>query len=392
MPEFWIVIAGVVGLAVGGAVGYLLCDRKAQREAAEAGRRGAELEARLATTLDEYKQRGLEIQRARVTLDERQERASKAESLASAAAARVDGLRGEVAERDARLRDLSSQLATARDDVAALKVDAQKLASELDGERANVAEQKRLLGEAETKFKDVFAGVGGEALDKNSKAFLELAGQRFDVLTEKADGDLGRRQEQIEKLVAPMTVLLKKYEERLKEVEDKRVNDKEQLSNVLAALQQSHARLDTQTGQLATAMSKGNTRGRWGEIALERIVELAGMTKNVDFETQKTVDGEAGGGGRQAAAGHDGAAARRPADRLGREGAVGPLLRRLRREGRGPPGGVVPRVRQKRPRPRDGIVGPRVPGPGEGDAGVRGDVPARRGVPVRGGGTRPENH
>ena len=295
MPVIWIVVVGLVGLALGGAVGFLACDRRGKADAAEAARQRGELDARLAAVTKDVDERRVEMQRARVALDALQDRVGKAEVSAGAAAERADGLRGELAERDGRIRETQGRLNVALDDVAGLKVEAQKLASELDGERANVAEQKRLLGEAEKKFTDVFAGVGGKALENNTKSFLELAGQRFDVLTEKADGDLGKRQEQIEKLVAPMTVLLKKYEERLKEVEDKRVNDKEQLSNVLAALQQSHARLDTQTGQLATALSKGNTRGRWGEIALERIVELAGMTKNVDFETQKSVDGETGG-------------------------------------------------------------------------------------------------
>ena len=254
MLGLWIVIAVIVGLAVGGGLGFLVAERRSGKAAADAGRREAELSAHLQAATRDADKRSAEVVEVRRV---------------------ADALRERLSERER---------------------DAERLSTQLAAERDNLAEQKRLLTQAEAKFKDVFAGVGGEALDRNTAKFMDLAGQRFETLTKQAEGDLGRRQEQIETMLAPMRVLLDKYQTRLKEVEDRRGQDREHLSNLLATLQQSHARLDAQTGQLVTALSKQNTRGRWGEIQLERIAELAGMTRNVDFETQVSVDGADGNG------------------------------------------------------------------------------------------------
>lgn len=259
MEPVWAILIALFGLAVGGVVGYLLAERRAGASLAVAAKERAELETKLA-------------------------------SVRAEANARIEGLREQVQQLSATLCDTTDERDAARDDVSGLKIQAQKLTSELDGERASVASQKKLLAEAEAKFKDVFATVGAEALGKNSQSFLELAKQRFETMSKEADGSLAKRQEQIKTLLEPMTVLLDQYQKRLAEVEKVRQEDKQQLGNLLSNLKDSHQRLDLQTGQLVSALRRPTTRGRWGEITLRRLVEMAGMSAYCDFDEQANID------------------------------------------------------------------------------------------------------
>ena len=131
-------------------------------------------------------------------------------------------------------------------------------------------------------------------LEKNAKSFYDLANSRFETLAKQAEGDLGKRQEGIAALLAPLREQLDTYQKRLAEIEGERKKDNTDVNNLLATLRDSHQKLDTQTGQLVTALSNPGTRGRWGEIALERILQLAGLTKGIHYEPQSTVAGEDG--------------------------------------------------------------------------------------------------
>lgn len=263
MEPVWAILIGVFALAVGGVVGFLLAERRAGANLAAAGRERGELETKLA-------------------------------SIQAEANARIEGLREQSQQLNATLCDTSKERDAARDEVSRLKIQGQKLTSELDGERASVASQKKLLAEAEAKFKDVFATVGTEALSKNSQSFLDLAKQRFETLSKEADGSLAKRQEQIKTLLEPMMVMLDQYQKRLAEVEKVRQEDKQQLGNLLSNLRESHQQLNTQTHQLVSALRRPTTRGRWGEITLRRLVEMAGMSAYCDFDEQANMNTEEG--------------------------------------------------------------------------------------------------
>lgn len=143
----------------------------------------------------------------------------------------------------------------------------------LQAERENLVEQRRLLAEAEGKLKDAFAALSAEALKESRQEFLGQAEDRL----------------------RPMQDLLAKYEKELKEIEGARKESYGGLKSQLASLAEAHQALQKETHRLETALRRSPTaRGRWGEVALRRLVELAGMSPHCDFIPQETTQTEEG--------------------------------------------------------------------------------------------------
>jgi len=163
----------------------------------------------------------------------------------------ADGLRGELGEaRSARVQ----------------------AETRLEAEQANLQEQRRLLEEAETQLKDAFKALSAEALKDSRQQFLGDAGERL----------------------RPIQDLLKTYEARLREIEKARTDAYGGLKNHLDALAQAHQTLQKEAHQLTTALRSPTVRGRWGEMTLRRVVEVAGMSPHCDFDEQVTASGDGG--------------------------------------------------------------------------------------------------
>ncbi|MGH7215005.1 MAG: DNA recombination protein RmuC, partial [Tepidisphaeraceae bacterium] len=197
---------------------------------------------------------------------------------------------------EGRCADLASQIAAERQQTEAVRaqvVAAEKssatLGAQLQSAQANLAEQKRMLDEAQAKLTQAFASVSQEALAKNNEAFLQLAQERFKQLSTQASGTLDERKAQIEGQLKPLHELLNQYQSRLADVEKSRVESYSMLREQLGVLAETQRTLNTQTGQLVTALRRPTTRGQWGEITLRRLVELAGMSSRCDFCEQATV-------------------------------------------------------------------------------------------------------
>ena len=158
------------------------------------------------------------------------------------------------------------------------------------GEAAkHVAEQKALLQEARRDLQDSFRALSGEALKQNNETFLQLARSSFATLQVEAKGDLGRRQQAIDELIRPLQEQLKRYEEQISQVEQVRLRDYGGLEQHLKLMAESHQRLQQETGNLVKALRAPAIRGRWGEITLRRVAELAGMMAQCDFIEQVAV-------------------------------------------------------------------------------------------------------
>lgn len=191
-----------------------------------------------------------------------------------------------------QLKRESDTSATLRQQLSTAQVQAASLATELKSAQANLTEQKQLLDTAQTKLKESFSSLSAEALKSNNEAFLHLARQRFDSLAKEAAGSLDERKAQIEGMLKPMNELLTQYQTRLGEIEKSRTEGYSMLREQLGSLAAIQRTLGDQTNQLVTAMRRPSTRGQWGELALKRLVELAGMTGRCDFTEQMTVDSE----------------------------------------------------------------------------------------------------
>ncbi len=134
-----------------------------------------------------------------------------------------------------------------------------------------------------------FKALSAESLHANNQAFLDLAKQSFLALHQGAAGDLDRRREAVESLIKPIHETLAKVGGSLTELEKSRAAGQATLNEQVQALVAAQRQLTTETATLARALRAPGVGGRWGEIQLKRVVELAGMLEYCDFQTQAHV-------------------------------------------------------------------------------------------------------
>jgi DNA recombination protein RmuC len=159
--------------------------------------------------------------------------------------------------------------------------------------RAAVEAEKVGRARAETQLADQdrltqsFKALSGDALRGNSEAFLQVARETLQGVVNDARGDLDRRRDAIGTLVRPLEDTLARYESALREME--RVREQ-----AYGGLDHHLRTLTRETGSLVAALRTPQVRGRWGEITLNRVVELAGMSAHSDFAEQVSIESEAG--------------------------------------------------------------------------------------------------
>ncbi|HVF21804.1 MAG TPA: DNA recombination protein RmuC, partial [Pyrinomonadaceae bacterium] len=201
--------------------------------------------------------------------------------------------------KEVQLRDLTDALDRERDESERLRgenagnlANLLALQTRLEDERRASAEKLALLSSAEEKLTDAFKALSADALRNNNRSFLDLAKQNLETFQQHAKGDLEVRQNAIFDLVKPLKESLDKVDGRIGELEKTRAGAYSELREQVKVLAQSHFQLQSETGNLVKALRAPHVRGRWGEIQLRRVVELAGMLQYCDFVEQSTVNGE----------------------------------------------------------------------------------------------------
>jgi len=154
--------------------------------------------------------------------------------------------------------------------------------------------QKKFVEESQKTLKDSFDALSAAALDKNNQSFLDLAKTALDTHVTEARGDLEKRQQAIDNLVKPLGESLHKMDEKINTLENKREGAYGNISTMLDQMKLTTSALDKETRNLVTALKTSHTRGRYGEIALRRLVEFAGMTDQCDFVEQESTETETG--------------------------------------------------------------------------------------------------
>ena len=215
------------------------------------------------------------VVRARLSGAAHAERAA-VQARVAALEALSDELRKQLTQRDLETGDLRGALEIER----AARAQAE---TRWDAARQSLEEQKGLLDTARERLTDTFKALSADALRQSQSSFLEMAATQ-----------LGRRQEAIDAAVRPLQDALARYEEHVRALEATRQDAYGTLKEQLRSLAVTNAELQRETGQLATALRAPNVRGRWGEITLHRVVELAGLTEHCDYGEQVTVEGQAG--------------------------------------------------------------------------------------------------
>ena len=161
--------------------------------------------------------------------------------------------------------------------------------------QASLEERRKDFDEARQKLADAFNALAAEALKNNNQAFLVLANSNFETIQARAKGDLETRQKAVDALVNPLKEALGRYEKQILEMENARQKAYGQLDEQLRSLAAANQELQRETGSLVTALKTPfKVRGRWGELTLRRVAELAGMSEHCDFTEQETLTGESG--------------------------------------------------------------------------------------------------
>jgi DNA recombination protein RmuC len=176
----------------------------------------------------------------------------------------------------------------------ALRLKNTELTTLLETERSLAKEKEALLLRAESKFKDTFQSLSSEALKSNNQAFLLLAKNSLEKFQESAQGDLKSRQQAIQELIKPLKDALGSVDTKIQEMEKSRLGAYEGLKQQIGDLLLTQKDLRSETQNLVNALRTPHVRGRWGEMQLKRVVEMAGMLSHCDFEEQQSQNDEDG--------------------------------------------------------------------------------------------------
>lgn len=246
-------------------------------QAARVRARIAPLESSRSALQDQF----AEQQRELSILKEAQARAAEHYREESALRAAAEERAARLAEVEAGLQQREALSAQQRETIAALE-------TQLSEQRKRQEEQRKLLEEAQTALANSFKALSADALKSNNQAFIELAKATLEKFQEGARGDLEARHKAVDQLVKPLKESLEKVDGKLGEIERSRLSSYAALNEQLKGLVETHLPvLRNETANLVKALRQPTVRGRWGELQLRRVVEMAGMLDHCDFLEQE---------------------------------------------------------------------------------------------------------
>ena len=214
-------------------------------------------------------------------------------------------LRSRTAGQRARLSISEKELATSRSELSRLLAKQQeliaghaRLEAALESERRTSGEKIELLTKTSERaaedLQNAFKALAADALKSNNTSFLQVAQETLKRFQVEAKGDLDARQKAVADLVAPVKESLHKVDAQIQQMEVARGEAYGDLKAQVQSLITTQKELQSETGNLVRALRTPNVRGRWGEIQLRRVVEIAGMLSYCDFSEQETIYSETG--------------------------------------------------------------------------------------------------
>ena len=284
----------ILGLAAGGSAAFFII-RPRIRAAGESARQAAQAErAALSERLQGREERfrqakedladaQTELATLRAELTRQTERRSAAEEKNT----RIPELELLVGTRDDLIRKLQAEKGDLRTRLSEAEVKREE-------ERRSAEEKLALLEDARCRLSDAFQALSAEALRSNNQSFLDLAKATLEKYQESAQNDLTSRQRAIDELIKPLKESLEKVDGRIREIEQVRTTAYATLTEQLKSLALTQGRLEGETANLVRALRMPAVRGRWGEIQLQRVVEMAGMVEYCDFVQQESSPTENG--------------------------------------------------------------------------------------------------
>jgi DNA recombination protein RmuC len=193
-----------------------------------------------------------------------------------------------------RLQERDQETNQLKEEISRLKQIQTELETVLHQERLAMEEKIVFWNETAKKMEDVFKALSAESLRSNNQQFLDLAKATLEKYQSEAKGDLENRQKAVEQTIGPLKETLEKYVQQVQLMETARQQAYGSLSQYLETMSATEQRLQTETGNLVKALRAPQVRGRWGELTLKRVAELAGMSEHCDFIEQESVNAEEG--------------------------------------------------------------------------------------------------
>ena len=174
-----------------------------------------------------------------------------------------------------------------------------RLEDELEEQQQHIRTQDALAAERQAAFDaarfELVHSLGNltqESLRTNSEHFLRLAEQNMARQNERAQANMNEREQAVESMVRPIREALKASQDQIRSLEKARSEAYGSISAQLESMQAGQKNLAQETQNLVNALRRPEVRGRWGEITLRRLVELAGMVEHCDFQEQVHSVGE----------------------------------------------------------------------------------------------------
>jgi DNA recombination protein RmuC len=200
------------------------------------------------------------------------------------------------ARAQARTAALAAELRAKTEELApleSLRADNGRLRIEAargDSERAAAAERVQWVEKAQESLREAFTALASDALTSNAEQYLARSRDQLAALLNQVRGDWGTHKEELKGLVAPLEKSLVALDGQIRTLEEKREGAYASIGEQIRTLGLAEAQLQTTTTTLAEAMKSSTARGRWGELQLRRVAELAGMEDHVDFDEQTVTD------------------------------------------------------------------------------------------------------
>ncbi|RFM33942.1 DNA recombination protein RmuC [Chitinophaga silvisoli] len=199
----------------------------------------------------------------------------------------VELLKQEVQEKKALAEELNARMQI-------LLQENIRLHSDAEARETRLREQQHFIEQSNLQLRDAFSALSTEALKHNNNSFVTLAKAALETQLTDARGDLEKRQQAIDSMVKPLSESLQRFDENMRQLESNRQQQYGQINQFILGVQQSTEKLQKETHSLVSALKTSHIRGRYGEIALRRVVEFAGMTEHCDFSEQVSVNSEDG--------------------------------------------------------------------------------------------------
>ena len=195
---------------------------------------------------------------------------------------------------EASLEEREKKIETLHTTISNLKERHAELEATLENQRQVFEEKAALLKDLRNGLTETHKAISADALKSNNQTFIDLAQATFSKYMASARTDFNARGKAVKETIEPLKEALDRYDRQIQAMEKSRENAYGGLSKQVDALIQTQKFLQKETGKLVQALRVPHVRGRWGEITLKRVAEMAGMQSHCDFFEQTSTQSENG--------------------------------------------------------------------------------------------------